>query len=233
MNAKAMPGIDSPELPMLQPDVLDQIARGGEAAFAVDAADRIVLWNKECEELFGRPAREVLGRRCDEVLAGRDENGNIYCHRNCPVAFQARERPKDPVRRFTLSVETAHGSRRRVTLSTFAIPSSHPSLATVVHVLRGNAGQPALERQLGEVAESGSVEPLWPMTTAQGRHVVLSEREKEILRLLAEGLAPSDIGKKLFISTVTVRNHTQHILRKLDVHSKLAAVAFAYQHKIV
>ena len=41
------------------------------------------------------------------------------------------------------------------------------------------------------------------------------------------------IGKKLFISPVTVRNHIQNILHKLDVHTKLAAVVFAYQHDLI
>src|SRR5262252_9965141 len=87
-------------------ETLDRIARSGEAVFAIDSADRIILWNKKCEELLGKPARAVLGKRCYDVMAGRDENGNIYCYRNCPVVYQAREKPEDPARRFQLSVET-------------------------------------------------------------------------------------------------------------------------------
>jgi PAS domain S-box-containing protein len=72
-------------------ETLDRIARSKEAVFAIDSSDRIVLWNRRCEELLGRPARAVLGKRCFDVIAGRDAHGNIYCYRNCPVAFQARE----------------------------------------------------------------------------------------------------------------------------------------------
>ena len=47
------------------------------------------------------------------------------------------------------------------------------------------------------------------------------------LRLLAEGLDGSAIAEKLFVSPATVRNHVQHILTKLEVHSRLEAVTLA------
>jgi DNA-binding CsgD family transcriptional regulator len=215
-------------------ETLDRIARSGEAVFAIDASDRIILWNKKCEELLEKPARAVLGKRCDEVIGGRDAQGNIYCYRNCPVAFQAREMASEPVGRFPLSVQTGKGKRRSIEVSMFAIPGYHPALSTVVHVIRPqNSDKPtALEKAL-EATASNSREPLWPMTTKEGEPVLLSEREKEILRHLAQGESASVIGKKLFISTVTVRNHVQAILRKLDVHSKLEAVVFAFHHGLV
>ena len=214
-------------------EALDRIARSGEAVFAIDSSDRIILWNKKCEEMLGRPARAVLGKKCYDVMAGRDANGNVYCYRNCPVAYQARETPKDPVHHFELSVEGgARGERKTVEVSLFAIPSFHPALSTVVHVLRtGRRSPTTLERSLA--AEAQVREPLWPMETKSGEPIVLTSREKEILRCLAEGLSTTAIGKKLFIAPVTVRNHIQSILQKLDVHSKLAAVVFAYQHGLI
>ncbi|HMF08943.1 MAG TPA: LuxR C-terminal-related transcriptional regulator [Thermoanaerobaculia bacterium] len=213
-------------------EALDRISRSGEAVFAIDSADRIILWNKRCEELLGRPAKSVLGKRCYEVMGGRDQNGNVYCYRNCPVAFQARERPKDPVNRFQLSVEGPRGGRKWIDISLFAIPSYHPALSTVVHVLReGKQKETALEQALAQ--EAHTREPLWPMTTNDGKPVDLTNREKEILRAMAEGLSTSAIAKRLFISPVTVRNHIQNILHKLSVHTKLSAVVFAYQHELI
>ena len=214
-------------------DTLDRIARSGEAVFAIDSADKIILWNKKAEELLGRPARSVLGKRCFDAIGGRDTNGNVYCYRNCPVAYQAREKPKEPVRRFPLSIEVARGGRQWFEVSLFAIPSYHPALATVVHVLRPENKKPStLERELK--AESKPIaDPLWPMTTPEGQPVDLTSREKEILRCLAQGLSTSAIGKALFISPVTVRNHIQNLLHKLDVHTKLAAVVFAYRHNLI
>lgn len=58
----------------------------------------------------------------------------------------------------------------------------------------------------------------------------LTEREREILQLLAEGMRNDDIATKLFISPQTVQTHVRNILGKLRVHSKLEAVAFAVKH---
>jgi DNA-binding CsgD family transcriptional regulator len=211
-------------------EALDRIARSGEAVFAIDSADRIILWNQKCEELLGRPARSVLGKRCYDVLGGRDVHGNVYCYRNCPVAYQARERPNEAVQDFQLSVG-AGKDRKWLDVSLFAIPSYHPALSTVVHVVREGKKTTRLERGLETLAATR--EPLWPMTTNEGEPVDLTEREKEILRCLAEGLSTKAIAARCFIAPVTVRNHVQSILHKLDVHTKLAAVAFAYQHALI
>jgi len=58
----------------------------------------------------------------------------------------------------------------------------------------------------------------------------LTEREREILQLLAEGMRNDDIASKLFISPQTVQTHVRNILGKLRVHSKLEAVSFAVKH---
>ena len=61
----------------------------------------------------------------------------------------------------------------------------------------------------------------------------LTKREREILRLMAQGLDNRAIADKLFISFTTVRGHVQNILEKLDAHSKLEAVARANQHGLI
>ena len=214
-------------------EALDKIARSGEAVFAIDSADKIVLWNKKCEELLGRTARSVLGKKCYDVIGGRDSSGNVYCYRNCPVAYQSREKPKEPVKRFPLSVEVGKSGRQWFEVSLFAIPSYHPALSTVVHVVRRENKKPSgLERRLTANA-APAAEPLWPMTTKEGQPVDLTTREKEILRCLSQGLSTSAIARKFFISPVTVRNHIQNLLHKLDVHTKLAAVVFAYNHNLI
>lgn len=58
----------------------------------------------------------------------------------------------------------------------------------------------------------------------------LTEREREILALLAQGMRNDDIATKLYISPQTVQTHVRNILGKLRVHSKLEAVAFAVKH---
>jgi two-component system, NarL family, response regulator LiaR len=61
----------------------------------------------------------------------------------------------------------------------------------------------------------------------------LTEREREILQLLAEGRRNEEIAEKLYIAVPTVKTHIQNILGKLGVHSKLEAVAFAAKNGAV
>lgn len=61
----------------------------------------------------------------------------------------------------------------------------------------------------------------------------LTEREREVLALLAEGAATDKIAARLGITRNTVRTHAQSILTKLQVHSRLEAAAFGIRHGLV
>jgi DNA-binding NarL/FixJ family response regulator len=61
----------------------------------------------------------------------------------------------------------------------------------------------------------------------------LTEREREILTLLAQGMRNEGIASQLYISPQTVQTHVRNILGKLRVHSKLEAVAFAVRHQAI
>jgi DNA-binding NarL/FixJ family response regulator len=61
----------------------------------------------------------------------------------------------------------------------------------------------------------------------------LTEREMEVLKLVAEGLNNRDIGARLFISENTVKNHIRNILEKLHLHSRMEAVVYAVREKLL
>jgi HD-GYP domain-containing protein (c-di-GMP phosphodiesterase class II)/DNA-binding CsgD family transcriptional regulator len=64
-------------------------------------------------------------------------------------------------------------------------------------------------------------------------HPVLSARELEVLQLLVQGASNPDISKALYISRRTAEHHVEHILAKLTVTSRTAAVAYALTHELV
>ena len=101
-----------------------------------------------------------------------------------------------------------------------------------------SASTDELLRALGMVADGGSY--LSPsvarrvMALAGGRATGvgsrLTDRELEILRLVAQGYRPRDVADRLFVSLKTVKNHLTSIYAKLGVTSGAQAVALAYQH---
>jgi DNA-binding NarL/FixJ family response regulator len=64
-------------------------------------------------------------------------------------------------------------------------------------------------------------------------HDALSDREFEVLRLLVDGLGPTEIGERLHLSVKTVSTHKTRILEKLNVKSTAELVRYAIEHKLV
>jgi DNA-binding NarL/FixJ family response regulator len=60
----------------------------------------------------------------------------------------------------------------------------------------------------------------------------LTSREREILRLVADGLSNAEIGQALFISETTVKTHVTRVLHKLKLRDRVQAVVLAHQSRL-
>ena len=65
------------------------------------------------------------------------------------------------------------------------------------------------------------------------RYDGLTDREREVLALIAEGLSNQEIGKRLFISIKTVQTHRMHIMEKLDLHNRAQLVRYAIRKGLI
>ena len=63
-------------------------------------------------------------------------------------------------------------------------------------------------------------------------HEELTEREREILLLIAEGKSNQEIADELFIALKTVKTHVSNILNKLNVSDRTQAVIYAFRHQL-
>lgn len=95
-----------------------------------------------------------------------------------------------------------------------------------------------LVRAVEMVARGGTyVDPVLAGALAQAKLnqelPELTQREREVLRLLADGLSNEDIGKKLFISPETVRTHIRKAMEKLDADTRTEAVATALRQSLI
>ena len=69
--------------------------------------------------------------------------------------------------------------------------------------------------------------------TGKDRDDMLTQREREILQLLADGMSNADVASRLFISQETVKSHVRHILTKLEADTRTHAVAIALREAII
>lgn len=196
----------------------------GVCAIGVDG--RIVFWNRSAERLLGYSAREVVGKPCCDVFVGRDPAGNRLCYQGCHV--QTLVKRGEAVEHFEMATRTKAGRPVWLDISILAVPGARRDTTTTVHLFR-------------DVTTAHEVETLVRERLAQTRPPPedeqppsdLTRRELTILRLIAGGANTRAMAEKLHVSPATVRNHVQHILGKLGVHSRLEAAAYATRRGLV
>lgn len=117
--------------------------------------------------------------------------------------------------------------------SGFLLKDAEPEelLAAVRSVAAGNGtiDTSLTKRVLREVVLRRGARPV----VATGRPDVLTPRELDILLLLAQGMSNEEIAQKLVVEVSTVKSHLARMLPKLGVRSRLQAVVWAYQNRIV
>ncbi|HEX6160099.1 MAG TPA: response regulator transcription factor [Thermoanaerobaculia bacterium] len=88
------------------------------------------------------------------------------------------------------------------------------------------------ETILGPEVQTGLAEQIRLREESEARPR-LSEREQEVLTLIAEGLSAPEIGERIHLSTATVKTHLQHLYEKLGVSERAAAVAEGMRRGLV
>ncbi len=205
-------------------DLLEILRRSSDAMVAVGSEMEIVGWNDAAEILFGYRRDEALGRRCEEILRWRDRCGDPVCQ-GCSAVTPGAEDEVGVTRE--VIGRTVDDRSLWLSVSTIVPPLELRDRCRLVHLIREVGLPPELERLVVERLEG------WSLAIDQEppELAVLTPREREVLGLLTEGLDGSAIAERLFVSQPTVRNHIQHILAKLGVHSRAEAIALALRRR--
>ena len=207
-------------------EIKELVDSTSDCAFAVDGSGQIAAWNNAAEAMFGLTADHAIGKACGEIIRGMDECGPV-CSADCSV--QQAVRKHHPVGNFDLQVETADG-RRWCNVSVLAADEGNSTMPYSIHIVRQIDVRKRLELLVRDFVVTGTGMPAEQATTlisstrAPARETELSDREVSVLRLLARGVTTINVAEQLHISRTTVNNHIQHILRKLDVHTRLEAI---------
>ncbi len=210
---------------MFLKDVVSIVNGTADPAYAVDSCGNIAAWNAEAEAVFGITAKECLSKPCHEVIRGQDEDGMV-CAGDCVVRRSARK--GTGVRNYDLRIKTSEGRKWfNISIIVVAGRSAGPY---VIHIARPTDVAKRLEMVVRDfivsktdISEDKAVALISSDRTAV-RETKLTNREIGVLRSVADGSSTAEIAEELGISPSTVENHMQHVLEKLNVHSRLEAV---------
>lgn len=211
---------------MRSEEIKRMVASTSDAAFASDGEGLIIAWNQAAEALLALPAREAIGRPCGDIIQGADECGAV-CSQECTIRQAVAKR--HPISNFDLRVSTAAG-RQWCNVSVLVVETGLSTIPYAVHIVRPIDLRKRLEILVRDFVVSSTNMPteeavaLISSTRAAARETELTDRELEILRLLGKGSTTSRVACQLNISRTTVNNHVQHILHKLDAHTRLEAI---------
>ena len=221
-------------------NLLEQLVHTGDGVFAVDRHHHIILWNQAAKSLLGYSAQEALGKNCHDVIQGRDSNGVLTCRKQCSH-FEAAKSLRWPPNE-NLCARAKNGTDIWINITTVSVFSQGRKLSKLVHFFR-NAGEissfPRYQRELPAPEASllsgsaSQTESRQPKDERNSQAVFLTRREQAVLCHLAEGLSTKAIGERLYISPITVKNHVHNILKKLQVHSRVEAIALAFHRGLV
>ena len=167
------------------------------AMIVVDGDRRVVDSNEAAGEVVGGTREEILGRRIDDFTA--TDGGFDVEAIWARLMRDGRLNGAYPMRRLD-------GEVRPIVF------------AATANVLPG--------RHLSVFAP-GAAESRTPLTPAPNGDSVLSPREREVLRLIADGLTDRQIAESLAVAPATARTHTRNLLEKLGARTRAQAVAEA------
>ena len=213
-------------------------ANAADGVLVINQEQDIIYWNRAAEDILGYTRNDVTGLPCYQILQGCDNQGQLVCHKHCRLALLAFS--GGAVTSYDILVRTKSGNVRWINISTFTLPADEVKDGSeFVHLFRDITIRKQKEQFVNHVL--AAVKNLSNEVSLQAVASVaanswatdLTNREREVLSLLSQGLNTDDIARSLSISSSTVRNHIRNILQKLHVHNRLEAVVFALKHGLV
>lgn len=219
---------------ILEPELFLLLEQTASAAYTVTESGEICSWNAVAERLFGYSASEVLHRNIDEVLEARDALGTRALAGGYDAPTRRHNGTSSGIENFDLEVRVRAGGRIWVNVSTIVFDNHRTGrrlLVRLAHDITQRRRKEELLSQMMEVAQklvtlSADPSDLAPVDA-------LSEQERRILKLFADGGNPAAIAGRLRISAQTLRNHLHHINRKLRTHNRLEAVTHAQRRGLI
>lgn len=189
------------------------------SSFVTDVDGLVLAWSPEAALHLGVREDQVVGRPWLDLVQQPDGDGRVEGASGVLEVVRAGGVPAPR----QLQLRRGDGARRAFIVACAVFATETP-------------GRPWVLVSLHPAPTAAPVAPpprADSLRRAAVRPMNLSRREREVLSLLARGARGEHIALELGIARATVRNHVQRLFRKLEVRSRLEAVARAYQDGLV
>jgi PAS domain S-box-containing protein len=219
---------------MLESELFALLEHTADAAYTVTSDGEICSWNHAAELLLGYSAKEVLHLNIDDVLKARDAMGTSALAGGSEATTRNWNEESGGVKNFDLEVQTRGGERLCVNVSTIVFNNSRTGRQLFVRLMHDETQRHRNEQLVQRMVEAAREVVLLSEDASNHAPInPLSDQERRILALFAEGSDPSAIATELNISAQTLRNHLHHINRKLRTHNRLEAVTHAQRRGLI
>lgn len=205
------------------------------AAVATHRDNKVIALNSRFADILQRPTDQILGANFLHLIEARDIFGNLLGEdsEGLHQMVERFERVKD----FKLDIVNGKGQHLFVGISVIIVlvPGSddYNLIYLMTEIKRRRRSDQFLDQILVGVGTGNTKSYVGEEARGMAEAYPLTSRQKEVLRLLAEGKNPIEISDVLCLSIHTVRSHIQKILRILEVNSQLEAVTKALTLRIL
>src|SRR5712691_11750171 len=159
-----------------------------------------------------------------DILLG-DEDGLTFLP-------ELREATRDARVLVLTGLRSSESQRRAILAGAMGVVlKEHAAEVLIKAINKVHQGEVWLDRStmggvLDEMTQAPEIDP------EKAKIASLTDREREVIALIAEGLKNKQIGQRLFISETTVTHHLSSIFSKLDVSDRLELIIYAFRHRL-
>lgn len=205
-----------------------------DGAFIVNEDLELIFANEAAKRLLGIRKMNGVSLHCYSLIRGQDPEQRLVCHEKCGIAattFRGGE-----VRDFNVKIQTKSNNQTLLNMSVLHY-RDREGCRYLIHLFREIADGRRRTSSVSDdyanlLIEEGDAQDAISGTRPIRKFAELTAREREVLGQLVHGARTEEISERLSISVNTTRNHIQHILQKLDVHSRMEAVTYVMRHDL-
>ncbi len=217
---------------MIERQLAELLEGTADAAFAVDLQGDVRIWNKAAERFFGYPASLAIGTSCLELIGGRFGMDSAVCRESCDTIDCVRKGLE--ISNFDMEVRTRAGQLVWVNVSLLSASDERTGRRLAVHFMRDISERKKAEHLTGEMFRiAQDIVNGAPKSNGLPPISTLTAQESHILLLLASGKTTLELTADLQISIATLRNHINHINRKLHTRSRIESVVQAIKRGLI